>query len=151
GDSTGHTSEDWVAGTVRDMATGTQTTEFRFETGIFGTPLPPVFSGRTLDHIGESNFVGGVRGTLVEQYEDEDGELADRPFSGVTFLADTNANDARDLLTFVVEPDNYIHDTALTNTFPGVTLRSVGADNADQGFTIKATRLPGFNQQNLVF
>lgn len=151
GDSTGHTASDWVASTARDMATGTQAPDYQLEVGIFGTPLPPALTGRQLDHLGESNFIGGVRGKLTEEYEDGDGELATRPFAGVSFLADTNGNATRDLLTYVVEPNNYAPGTDLTNLYPGVTLWSVGSANNDFGSRIQAARLPGLNQQEMVF
>ena len=151
GDSTGHTASDWIASTARDMAIGTQAPDYRLEVGIFGTPLPPAFTGRKLDHLGESNFIGGVRGILTEEYEDTDGELATRPFSGVSFLADSNGNGTRDLLTHVVEPNNYPPGTDLTNLYPGVTLWSVGSANNDFGSRIQAARLSGLNQQEMVF
>lgn len=151
GDSTGHAADDWVAGTARNLAAAGQAADFRLETGILGTPVPPVFSGRKLDHLGESNFIGGIRGKLIEEYEDSSGELATRPFSGISFLADTNGNGIRDLLTYVVEPNNFVPGTVLTNEFPGVTLRTTGSDNADLGFNVEATRLPGLNQQEMVF
>ncbi len=151
GDSTGHAGSDWVTGTARDVALPGQPTNYRLETGILGTPVPPVFSGRQLDHLGESNFIGGVRGKLTEEYEDANGELATRPFTGVHFLADTNGNGMRDLLTYVVEPNDFTPDTVLTNAYPGVTLRTTGADNEDLGFEVEATRLPGLNQQEMVF
>lgn len=151
GDSTGHTSADWAVGTVRDRGTGSQVVDFQFETGSLGAPIPPVFAGRSLNHLGESNFIGGVRGKLIEQFEDEDGELTSGPFVGVSFLADTNGNGARDLLTHVVEPNDFVSGTTLTNTFPGVTLRTVGERNDDHGFEIRSTRLPGLNQHEHVF
>ncbi len=151
GDSTGHTASDWVAGTARNLAVTGQVPDYRLESGILGTPVPPVFAGRQLDHLGESNFIGGIRGTLIEEYEDEDGELATRPFSGVGFLADTNGNGNRDLLTHIVEPNSYAPGTELTNLYPGVTLRTAGSQNQDHGFEVRATRLPGLNQQEMVF
>ena len=60
-----------------------------------------------MDHVGEANFVGGVRG-VVESSSPE------VPASGVGVLADTNGNGMRDSLTFVVDPDDVIdHENPL--------------------------------------
>ncbi len=137
GDSTGHTADDWVVGTVLEDSVGVVQGRFRLENGIFGTPLPRPFTGRDLDHLGESNFVGGVRGTVSEVIVTPAGEIELVPLPGVGFLADSNGNGVRDVLTSSVDPDVFAVGTELTNLYPGITLTTVGTDNGVFGFNVQ--------------
>ncbi|MGV3486314.1 MAG: cadherin domain-containing protein [Planctomycetaceae bacterium] len=136
GDSTGHTSDDWVVGTVRDTTPGAAAPRYRLENGIFGIPLPRPFVGRDLDHLGESNFIGGVRGVIAEQGVNSDGELVTVPVEGMQFLADTNANGVRDVLQYDADPDQFAVGTELTNLYPGITLTTVSATDQVFGFEV---------------
>ena len=108
GDSVGSDPDDWTFGTVeQDQG------EFRFSDFTSSLPIPFVFLDRAIDHVGESNFVGGVRGVVellpgVGQTDSEGNPLPPQPAVGVTVLADTNGNGQRDLLDFVVDPDDGI-------------------------------------------
>ncbi len=66
--------------------------------GSFGVPDPYILTGRELDHLGESNFFGGVRGKVTETTVTSTGNVVE-PVAGVRFLADTNGNGKRDILT----------------------------------------------------
>ncbi len=136
GNSTGHSANDWVFGTVRDFGTA-PATDFRFEDGIFGIPVPPAFQGRRLDHLGDSNFAGGIRGRVADEAVDPNGNLISQPLPGISFLADTNSNGIQDTLINRIDPDLFTVGTELTNAFPGVTLTTVIDDqNGPSGFKI---------------
>ena len=152
GDSTGHTADDWVAGTVRDRKpSGTTTPVFRFEDGIFGVPTPRFLEGRELDHLGESNFAAGVRGKFTENRIDALGTSVAVPISGVSVLADTNGNRVRDIITYKVDPDSYPLDTDLTNRVPGVTLTTVVSDGSPTGFAPITKLEDPFGTTNRIF
>jgi len=136
GDSTEHSARDWVSGTVRDESTGTEPSRFRYDSGFFGVPEPRVFMGRDLDHLGYSNFIGGVRGTITETVVDANGAVTSLPIPGLTFLADTNGNGRRDLMSFDAEPNRFADSTELTNVFPEITLSTARSDNSPIGFEI---------------
>lgn len=138
GDSIGSEPDDWAFSTVRNMATGNAPPRYRMEKGIFGTPIPREYLGRDLDHLGESNFIGGVRGTVVEKILGENDEQQLVPVSGVQILADTNENGVRDVLNYEADPDQFPVDTELTNLYTGVTLSTVGSDGRSIGFDIES-------------
>ncbi|MFG0267586.1 MAG: cadherin domain-containing protein [Rhodopirellula sp. JB055] len=148
GDSIGSSAEDWVFGTPVDAADGSA---IEFETGgkhelLSSSVSQPALADRLLNHIGESNFVGGVRGQImlapsagaIANGAPEDLRL---PGQGVTVFADTNGNDRLDDLTFVVEPDDVVPpfdpldptvqdlDYVLTNQYPGVTITSTSGNS----------------------
>ena len=144
GDSIGSDPDDWVAGTANDSdAPGPQ---LGLETGIFGYPIPRPYIGRDLNHFGESNFVGGVRGTVVlSPAAPGDSTLEAAP--GVTVLADTNANGRRDVIRFEIDPDSFPDNTEVTNSLDGVTLSTARDDNAHRGFNVEAdTEFRTFNK-----
>ncbi|WDQ17898.1 cadherin domain-containing protein [Rhodopirellula sp. P2] len=143
GDSIGSSAEDWVFGTPVDAADGSA---IDFETGgkhelLASSVSQPALADRLLNHIGESNFVGGVRGQILlapSAGAIANGAPADLrlPGQGITVFADTNGNDRLDDLTFVVEPDDVVPPFdpldptvqdltyVLTNEYPGVTITS---------------------------
>lgn len=136
GDSTGYTLDDWLSGTVRTIGEGNQQ-QFRLELGIFGTPVPPAFSGRFLDNLGETNYIGAIRGRVVEEIEDAAGEVTTVPMAGVSVLADTDGNGRRNTRSFSANPALFPQAEELNHAFPGVTLRAVGRD--DQSFATAIT------------
>ena len=149
GDSFGSTADDWVVGTIRDEPDAGL--KYGFESGIFGVPIPMAFQGRDLDHFGESNFVGGVRGT-VQLNPVVEGDDFFEPAQGVVVLADTNGNGRRDILNFELEPDNYQTGEHLINTLPGVTLNTARSDGSIVGFEVNSQPESFFAQQgNKVF
>ncbi|NND99221.1 MAG: hypothetical protein HKN47_18030, partial [Pirellulaceae bacterium] len=136
GDSTGNTAADWVGGTVRDERTSAPV-RYGLESGILGIPLPMAFMGRDLDHVGESNFVGGVRGTVALQPLSPDQTFVD-PAQGVEVLADTNRNGRKDVLSFSIDPNDYPLQTDFINLLDGVTFNSARGDNTIVGFPIRS-------------
>ncbi len=134
GDSLGSTSADWVTGTVQDEAAAGAPLRYGLEAGIQGVPLPLAFQGRDLDHVGDSNFVGGVRGHVI--LESTDGSSP--PAAGVTVFADVNGNGQQDNLLHVVDPDDFPAGTPLINNYPGVTINSVDINNEIVGFPVTA-------------
>ena len=128
GDSIGSDELDWVSGTVQ-RDTGSVIGAIQdFDDGIFGPPYQYAFQGRDMDHIGDSNFVGGVRGFSFLEPLGADPAL---PAAGVTVFADTNSNGVRDNLSFVLEPDDFAIDTDLINAVDGVTVNTSTGDPAD--------------------
>ena len=95
-------------------------------------PNPPAFTGRDIDHVGDSNFVGGVRGFAVL----DDPADPKPPAEGVLVFADENGNGVRDNLFHVVDPDAFPADTDLLNLYPGVTLSIANTDTSILGFDV---------------
>ena len=138
GDSIGSGAEDWLSGRPGPRTgRGADTNRFEIQGNFSRLPEPTAFHSRDLDHVGGSNFVGGVRGTITvapplsdDPANGGNGSGTVTPVSGVTVLADTNGNGIQDVLTHVVDPDFAIDflsnvpsdDQSLTNVFPGVTL-----------------------------
>ena len=131
GDSTGHQPEDWVGGTLRQSDGILQLAiNNSFSTGL----SPVVYQGLPLDHVGESNFVGGVRGVLFESPPIGDGPARDPiPAVGVKVFADTNGNGEHDEIFKVVDPDNLVEidevtgavlENRLLHAADGVTISS---------------------------
>tara|TARA_R110002073_G_scaffold46789_1_gene127415 strand:+ start:4853 stop:11017 length:6165 start_codon:yes stop_codon:yes gene_type:complete len=130
GDSIGSDIDDWVSGPTQGSSTN-----LSLVSGFFGPPAPVQFQGLPLDHVGTSNFVGGVRGTLFESPPKGDGPSRDPvPAAGLTVFADTNRNGILDVLTHVVEPDNLITrdpisgvvtEKNLLHAAPGVSISEV--------------------------
>ncbi len=149
GDSIGSTAADWVMSTVRNEISGG--VRYGMEAGIFGIPTQPAFQGRDLDHVGESNFVGGVRGHVV--LEPADDTLPPEPAPGVTVFADVNGNGIRDNLLHIVDPDDFPAGTHLINSFPGVTINSADINNEIVGFDVTAEQQTNFPNvlQNRIF
>ena len=97
-----------------------------FTGGTEGTPSQLAFNSRQLDHIGSSNFVGGVRGTVQMQAPPD----APAPAAGVVAFADSNNNGFIDNLANLVEPNDAVAGDVITNFYPGVTLSTAGDDNS---------------------
>ena len=144
GDSVGSSADDWIFGTVHaaERDTSLRTTLFELDGDFFSSVVPRVYQGRDLDHVGDSNFVGGVRGTIelapgLGETDPFGNPLPIQPGSGLTVLADLNGNGVQDTLEYVVDPDFAVDfnnlfdvngneiDFPLTNEFPGVTVTAV--------------------------
>ncbi len=151
GDSTGHTAKDWVGGTVRAPELNAKSDYFRFENGSFGVPEPYALTGRELDHIGESNFFGGVRGKVTETTLSSTGSDVTKPVAGVRFLADTNNNGRRDVLSYQYDPDSFAVDAEMTNAFPGVTITTVNSSGDPVGYDVQAKMENTTSTGNKVF
>lgn len=144
GDSIGSDYNDWVSGSLRDVQTGA----FGGESDPLGlfefynneVSYPALFD-HALDHVGGSNFVGGVRGRI--SLLPSNGDIANGtppetilPAEGVTVFADTNGNGVRDNILHIVEPDNAAPpfdinnpvssnaEFPLTQEYDGVTITS---------------------------
>ncbi len=126
GDSIGSDYEDWVYGTVDEVEAGFWGGESDppgfFELYENESSYPALFD-HALDHIGESNFVGGVRGLIALLPSNGDilnGVPADTrlPAEGVTVFVDTNGNGRRDSLVHVVEPDDAAPPFDINNPVP---------------------------------
>ncbi|MGB7343235.1 MAG: cadherin domain-containing protein, partial [Pirellulaceae bacterium] len=151
GDSIGSDPEDWIVSTVTDELNSSSGIRLGLEDGIFGPPTQLAFQGRDLDHFGDSNFVGGVRGTVALRPVIEGDPITD-PAQGVTVLADTNGNQRQDVLSYTIDPDNYDVGLHLINSLPGVTLNTARADGSIVGFEVNARAESFFNQNgNRVF
>ncbi len=158
GDSIGSSADDWVFGTAIAAQTDpvtNRTTLYELESGIFGVPVPTAFNGRDLDHIGASNFNGGVHGTVTlfaaQGTTDANGDpLPPTPGAGITIFADLNNNGQQNLVNYFVDPNNGIDPTNLfdangnaipqviTNVFPGMTVTTADASNNIIGFDVTA-------------
>ncbi|MGI9470312.1 MAG: cadherin domain-containing protein [Rubripirellula sp.] len=148
GDSVGSDADDWVFGTPTDAeqdANG-RTTLFELESGFFGHPTPLAFSDRDLDHLGDSNFVGGVRGVIelapgLGATDPMGNPLPNQPAAGLTVLADLNANGVQDTIRYIADPDFVVDPLnrfdvfgneiryPLSNAFPGVTITAADEQN----------------------
>ncbi|EMI58271.1 protocadherin Fat-like protein, partial [Rhodopirellula sallentina SM41] len=142
GDSIGSDENDWVYGSIRDVEPGfwggESDPEGLFEFYQEHVSYPALFD-HALDHVGESNFVGGVRGqiTLLPSAGDIlNGISADTrlPAEGVTVFVDTNGNGVRDNIVKVIEPNELLvtldandavsldDELSLTQEVDGVTI-----------------------------
>ncbi|QDV55789.1 cadherin domain-containing protein [Rosistilla oblonga] len=115
GDSSGGGVDDWVAGHIHIDVRSENSLRLYAGEILNDAASPTVFSGREIDHVGTYNFFAGVRGTATN---DITGQL----LAGLTVLADTNGNGIRDSITTVIEPDDFLIDTDITNAIPGVTI-----------------------------
>ncbi|MFK8110836.1 MAG: cadherin domain-containing protein [Rubripirellula sp.] len=128
GESTGHRETDWVASTPQNENLHTALPPaWALADNLFGEPSQYPFAGRDLDHLGEANFVGGVRGTVRLG-------SSGAPTEGATVLADINGNGIRDSLQYVIDPDDVVDlenpldengkekEYPLINAFPNVTV-----------------------------
>ena len=142
GASTGSGPGSWVAGYTQESNGTTRLTHDY----VGYSASPTVFSGRELDHLGTYNFFGGVRGVVVN---DDIGASV----PGITVLADTNGNGIRDVITTVVEPDNYLPGTELTNLIPGMTITTGGfsSDLPDGTVTVATAEAGLASTGNRVF
>ena len=135
GESIGHREADWVASTPQNENLHTENPpKWALADNLFGEPSQYPFAGRDLDHLGEANFVGGVRGTVIL-------DASGQPTADVTVLADLNGNGIRDSLTYVVNPDDVVdHENPLDedgkekkypliNAYPGVTITNFALDS----------------------
>ena len=148
GDSVGQEEQDWIVGTALDVSETTEPFQLGLDDGIFGVPIPEPFKARLLDHFGESNFVGGVRGT-VRVAPLVQGDAIVEPAANVTVLADTNGNGRQDVFTYRLEPDNFAVGADLTHALPGVTVSTTqpgfNPPTGSTGFKIDAVAESFFN------
>ena len=163
GDSVGSRVTDWVAGEPvvanGGDADSVLVNGYELQGRFFFQPFPIAFHSRDLDHVGESNFVGGVRGTVQiapahDKVTDIDGNpVPPQPAAGVTVLADTNGNGTRDLLTFDVDPDDAVDfnsnipldEQSLTNAFDNVTISTAVLRNDVYNNNVVSFAESGFN------
>ena len=135
GDSVGSDPEDWLVSSVSPTSTPFANSSYRLPNFDTVRPSQTIMIGRELDHFGESNFVGGVRGTVIREPMAGDPDTLPQPAEGVTVFLDVNNNNNRDNLLYTVEPNDFFAGTELTNEYPGVTLN----------VTTSATNFPSFN------
>lgn len=137
GDSTGSAPSDWVAGTTTERAS--TSFQFRLERGTFGSPAPPRYAGRDLDHIGAPNFFSTISGTV---FEDANGDgvqnAGEAGVAGVSVYADLDFSDAADTVLIRAEPDDFPHGTDLTNLIPGATLTTANSKNEMLSFKVRS-------------
>lgn len=118
GDSVGSDADDWIAGPTQNSGTALE-----IVSGNQGPPSIVAFQGLPLDHLGESNFVGGVRGAIFESPPSGDGPSRDAiPASGLTVFADMNDNGVLDVIRHVVEPDELVIRDANNQTVDSMEL-----------------------------
>ena len=157
GDSIGSDADDWVFGRPFEETIDTDTnraTLYELQKAT-ETPNPIAYAGRDLDHLGSSNFDGGVSGIVTlfagEGQTDSFGNpLPSVPGEGITILADRNGNGTRDTFNFVVDPDDGVDPNnlflpdgtpvpqVLTNAFPNVTVSAADMNNEILGSDITA-------------
>ncbi len=151
GDSVGSRVDDWVFGDVYSTGVDPNTGRalaFEFLAGQNGDPSHPAFSGRDADHLGKSNFVGGVRGTVEFLPPNNPVGVVSNPepLANVTVFADLNGNQQRDDVNFVVDPNQAINPADPTgphpirNAFEGVTISTAGSNNQILGFPVESVR-----------
>lgn len=157
GGSVGSDADDWIHGTAEPDANVGAAAALQLSSFGPNLPMPHAFLERNLDHFGEHNFVGGVRGTIellpgTGETDLNGNPIPPQPAAGLTVLADTNGNGVRDLITHVVEPDagidplnlvdinGFALPQPLTNFYPGVTLSTAGTDNLPISFEVRSTR-----------
>lgn len=166
GDSIGSEFNDWVLGSVASLGAdngGIETdSEGRYEFTDNEISFPALHD-RPLDHVGSSNFVGGVRGqvSLLPSAADIlDGTPPETrlPAEGVTVFVDTNNNGIRDNLVFEVDPDAvvppfsitnpdpFFAEYSLTNAFPGVVITTDIGDGIIIRDDVVSTRQDVFGQ-----
>ncbi len=137
GNSTGYTTEDWVAGTTIEDELNPNS-KYRFTYGTFGDPRPLVYSGRATNHVGTFNFGGGFSGSTSLDV-DRNGIIngADTPLAGVSLFADRNDNGVRDLTTIDVIAAQQPLNVEIANAFPNATLTVANDTNKNIGFAVK--------------
>ncbi len=138
GDSTGSRATDWVGGITQE--TTTDQFDFRLTAGLTGNPAPRFLSGRALDHVGASNFVTAIQGTVFEDSNANQMLEPDEPGLGnVQVYLDRNGNSQPDSFESEVEPDTLSAGTELTNAFNGVTLTEADETNEVSGTSVSAS------------
>ncbi|TWU57923.1 cadherin domain-containing protein [Rubripirellula reticaptiva] len=160
GESVGSSPDDWIIGTAVESS-GDSSGDL-LELYGFGPHLPEsmFFLERSLDHFGEANFVGGVRGTILQTSPLDPANpdatvLPPSPAVGYTILADENGNGIQDTISRSADPNvivnqiladvgfnpNFVLPTIpLTHAFPGVTISTAGDDNEPINFEVQAVR-----------
>lgn len=158
GDSVGSSPDDWMFGATKIAADGS----YHVHDFVSHLPRPFVYLDRELDHFGDSNFVGGVRGRIelfppLGATDINGNPIPPQPAIGVTVFADTNGNGVRDFITHVVDPDDGVDpnnpvDPAtgqrihpLTHAYPGVTLSTADSIFSDQPINFEVRAIPEFN------
>ena len=151
GDSIGYSAGEWIAGNTVDENNNSSPAVFRLQHGIFGTPRPYPFSGRTLDHLGSSNFNGNVSG-LVFQDANADGiqQVGEAPLPGLEIKIDANGDGMDVAREFLLEPDDYEDRAELTNEGIGITLTHADDKNLPVGFVVRSAEQT-LNATNHVF
>ena len=163
GDSVGSSPDDWVFGSVAVAEQIGFNTPLLYEldSGFSTSTEPRAFQLRNLDHVGDSNFVGGVRGTIQIAPELGVNDFAGNPLtiqpaSGLVVFADTNNNGQQDLITHIADPDSVVGffdpfnppgnaiNAPLSNAFPGVTVTAVDNTNEPIDSEIQASLQTGF-------
>ncbi|TWT89433.1 cadherin domain-containing protein [Stieleria varia] len=121
GDSVGSDPDDWIVSSLTQESILNQPLAYELAHSQ-NEPTQSVFIGRNLDHFGDSNFVGGVRGSVIREPMPGDAEQLPQPAAGVSVHLDINGNGQQDNLIYRVEPDSFPIGADLTNAYPGVTL-----------------------------
>ncbi len=173
GDSIGSDYDDWVSGTLQDVQSGLLGVDADAD-GLYEfyskeVSFPALFD-HALDNIGDSNFVGGVRGRI--SLLPSNGDIANGtppdttlPAEGVTVFVDTNGNGVRDNILHIVEPDDaappfdinnpVTNDAAysLTQYYDGVTITSDLGDGIiiDDDIVSRRERVAGRPVGNRIF
>jgi hypothetical protein len=138
GESTGYAPSDWVAGQTVEFG-GANTFNFRFESSIFGHPTIGFLAGRSLDHLGRSNFVASLTGTAFEDLNgDGIRDVSEPGIPGTRINLVPAGSTQGGSVTTVVEPDRFANGTELTNAVPGVTFTEADSQNVQRGRGIVA-------------
>lgn len=173
GDSIGSDHDDWVSGTHHQVQPGAFGGESDPE-GLLefdGNQVSyPALLDHALDHVGGSNFVGGVRGRI--SLLPSNGDIANGtppettlPAEGITVFVDTNGNGVRDNILHVVEPDDAVPpfdfnnpeprdaEYPLTQEYDGVTITSRVLEGAfiDDDIVSRRQRINGRLVGNRIF
>ena len=141
-------AEEWVAGVTQNEDTDALD-EYRFTFGIFGDPVPEVYAGRYLNHLGTHNFNGAIYGSARYDTNGNDRpDQSDDPIPGGFVLADQNGNGVRDTVETNSDLGSLDDDTELTNRYPNATLTAVGDDNLNIGFKVRKQSTPVGNNND---
>lgn len=142
GDSLGSRSEDWIFADVAlaggDFGNTDADAPELLEVGQGRSEYHPLFD-RALDHVGESNFVGGIRGQIsllpaLDEVSDPSTDEATLPGEGILVFADLNGNGVRDTVTVTADPDDLIPPFDFRN--PGLQDLIYPATQAFPGLTV---------------
>lgn len=134
GNSTGYSEDDWLTANTTEIESG----EFLFEIerGVFGTPVPPAFSGRDLDHVGAPNWFGSLSGNVFDDLDRDGSKQSEEPaLDNVQVSADVAG---LNLGWERIEPGDYEDREDMSNVSSFVTLTTAGDDNTPHSFFIRA-------------
>ncbi len=141
GSSVGYAASDWVVGTTLETAIGNW--QYQLQRSNLGNPRPFAYIGRTLDHVGSTNFSGSLSGTVFKDIN-SDGvrQPGEPPLSGVKLNLDRLGDTNLGVYNEVITAEQFLTGADLTNVSSNFSMVTAGSDNAPQSFIIKPVAKP---------